>query len=113
MQYAHSTSCALRNGPRPEGTEAAHECGHPPCISGAHLNWKTPKGNAADRAKHGTLKDVRRSQPGERNKAHKLTEAEALELRAGSESSELVGPLYGVSGSTVRRIRRGESWKHL
>lgn len=46
--------------------------------------------------------------PGDNSR--KLTEKQVRQIRASKEPSEKVSKFFGVSGKTVRKIRRSESW---
>lgn len=47
--YAHQVMCELVHGPRPDGLEVRHLCGHYPCVNPAHLVWDTHAENCLDR----------------------------------------------------------------
>lgn len=111
MRYAHSESCRLRRGTRPTGKEAAHHCGNRRCINGAHLFWKTPKQNAADKHRHGT--DERPDIRGELSPFAVLTATDVDEIRNSPLSSRQIAPLYGVSHGHVRALRRRRKWRHI
>ena len=49
----------------------------------------------------------------ERSRTTKLTTAQAEQIRGSAQSGPELAALFGVSRSTVNKIRRGESWKHL
>jgi hypothetical protein len=110
MIYGHSEICRHHRGERPCGTEAAHACGRRNCINKRHLDWKTPKANCADKLRHGTNCHPNRSQKGEKNPAAKISPIDVEAIRASTTPSETLAPLYGLSGSHIRRIRRGEAW---
>lgn len=56
---AHIIACAIgNNNVRPEGLEAAHQCGNSLCVESAHLKFKTPKDNAEDKIEHGTTNSM-------------------------------------------------------
>lgn len=108
----HRVMCVLAHGPSPEGkTHAAHNCGkgHFGCVNPRHIEWKTPKENTADKFIHGTIA------LGEESHLAKLKDQDVLAI---------VGPLrhlgcnklaakFGVSNTTIKLIRRGETWSWL
>lgn len=112
QEYAHRIMCSLAHGPPPTPKhEAAHSCGNGPegCVNPRHLRWDTAKGNAADRAIHGT------ENCGERNGQAVLTPEDVREIKScgGLEPQWVTAQRYGVSRQTVSDIRRGKRWAHL
>jgi hypothetical protein len=72
-----------------------------------NLRWATGAENLADRERHGTeLK-------GGRNGRAKLTEQDVAAILASPVSDAILGREFGVSGTQINRIRKGESWSHL
>lgn len=94
--------CETFHGPRPPGAQAAHGDGDPSNNAADNLSWKTPKGNAADRVRHGT-------------NGHKLDAETVLAVRAVDRRipSPRVADEAGVTPGMVRHIRRGHSWSGL
>lgn len=70
-----------------------------------NLAHGTQSENMADRRRHGT------HYFGERNPAAKLTADQVEAIQADTRTESAVGVDYGVSRSTIGRIRRGESWR--
>lgn len=108
----HQLACLAWHGPRPPGMWAAHgPCHNRACWNGAHVSWKTPQGNHADRYRDGT------SDEGEKNSQAKLTTEEVLQIRAdylhGGITQRELGEAYGVSQTHVSDIVRGKVWAHL
>ena len=102
--------CEHEHGPPPTPKhEAAHSCGkgHEGCVSRKHLEWKTPKENAADKLLHGT------SRRGECNSATKLTEAQVLRIRASTKLQRELAEEYGITRSAVSGIRLRNRWGWL
>lgn len=102
--------CEERHGPPPSPAhQAAHSCGkgEQGCVTRNHLDWKTPKGNAADKANHGT------ESRGERHGSSKLTEAAVREIRASNETLPVLASRFGVSQSNVSMVRNGKTWAWL
>jgi len=97
-------------GPCPPGMEAAHGDGDKFNNNLDNLRWATKTENQADRVTHGT--DCR----GERHGAHKLTEADVVEiirLVHSGRNPAVVGRQYGIARTTASRIARGKTWKHI
>lgn len=104
--------CEIVNGAPPSSRhQAAHSCGkgHLGCCAPKHLRWATPKENAQDREKHGTV--LR----GEYHPGTTLSEAEVMEIRAlkGHFSQSRLGKKFGVSRVAIGQIHRGERWGWL
>lgn len=111
-QFSHRVVCEGRHGPPPTPKHhAAHSCGkgHLGCVNPHHLEWKLPVENNADKTAHGTINR------GVRNGVSKLTEAEALQIKAlgGVETQQALADRFGVSRSTVSDIQRGRRWAWL
>ena len=104
--------CFDRHG-RPDNKDmhAAHTCGngHLGCVSPAHLFWKTASQNEADKVLHGT------AQQGGRHWCAKLTDEDILAIRAVQDfrSRKELAKAYGVSETTIYRILRRKTWRHL
>jgi len=110
VRYAHHIACEHRNGPRPDGLHAAHECGNRGCVNPRHLSWKTISANQMDRVRHGT------SNRGERSPVHKLTESEVWVIQGMfrfPNTDAGIAREFGVGTEAVRRIRIGTRWEWL
>jgi DNA invertase Pin-like site-specific DNA recombinase len=94
-------------GPCPVGMEACHNNGDPSDNRLSNLRWDTNAGNKADMVRHGT------APLGERNPLAALTDAEVRGMRqlmASGATQEAIAEAYGVSGTTVTRIKRSHGW---
>lgn len=97
--------------PRPTGMQVAHNDGNRSnnCLS--NLRWDTPKGNTADKHRHGT------HQSGERHGMHILREPDIHEidqLRDGGETFVGIAKRFGLANSSVaRRAYCRIAWKHV
>lgn len=88
-------------GPRKKGQESRHLNGDSHDDRLKNLKWGTPKENADDRIKHGTM-------------TSKITEEQARYILAhGQSSARELAELFGVSRSTVYAVRNGKTWSHL
>jgi hypothetical protein len=89
------------NGPIPEGKVVRHSCDNPRCINPKHLLLGTFDDNMKDRAERGL---------GCRGEAHhwtRLTDDQVDSIRASDLSQPALAKEYGVSQSTISRIRGG------
>jgi len=106
---AHRHMCALVNGaPAHQKMQAAHTCGmgHLGCVNPKHLRWATARENHADKYSHGTANN------GANNGTAKLSWQQADEIRKaeGVVMATELAKHYGIAGSTVYRIWRGQSY---
>jgi hypothetical protein len=104
--------CEHFKGPPPTPQhEAAHSCGNGNggCVAKKHLRWATSVENKADKIGHGT------TNRGERQGAHKLTEADVRQIRSmcGSFSQSEIAKQFGIDQSTVSDIHRRKRWGWL
>ena len=88
---------------------ACHSCHNRKCCNPDHLYEGTHKQNQEDKADVGSMK-------GSRNKAAKITEVEAEEIKlalseglTGKDLSEK----YGITEGSVNKLKYGETWGHV
>lgn len=103
----HVVACTARNGPRPDGMDAAHTCGVKLCFNPDHLSWKTRKENEADKILHGT------SQHGERNTQARLSVADIAAIRSSTLLQRELADMYGVRQGTISRIINQKRWAQV
>lgn len=101
---AHRLSYELHCGPIPEGMIVCHKCDNPGCVNPDHLFIGTHKDNAQDALRK------KRHYLGEKNGRSKLTEHQAAQIKTSSQTGQELAKIYGVTKSTINRIKRGESW---
>lgn len=106
-QYVHRVSWALENGRVPDGMCVCHRCDVPRCVNPAHLFLGTLADNNADMRAKGRARYV--SLRGEASPTSKLSDDDRARIRAipASVSGELVAAEFGISRTTVSRLRRG------
>lgn len=92
-------------GPRPEGQEGRHLDDDSGNNAVENLAWGTRSENIADRLRNG------RHLVGEASPSAVLTSGAVAAIRRDPRSSRAVGAAYGVSHTTVQKIRRGEKWR--
>lgn len=106
-KYAHRLAYEQAHGPIPEGMEVRHRCDTPPCVNPEHLEVGTHAENMADKTRRG------KDPVGERNPMVKLSEADARAIRSSGESGPVLAARYGVTRTTINRIKKGTQWRHL
>lgn len=88
-----------------------HRCGNGGCCNPNHLYEGTPKDNAQDRIRHGTVAR------GEKAGRAKLTEQQAVEIKFLTMESDVnysaIGRQYGVGSNAIIAIAKGKTWKHI
>ena len=109
--YAHRQMLILAQPTSDTTLHACHRCDVPSCINPDHLFWGTQADNIRDAKTKGRISAPPVSSPG--MKSYKLSEEQAREIRASTGSTKIVAARYGVSTQTVRRVRSGDSWRHL
>lgn len=92
--------------PRPKGADGCHNDGTRDNNHLHNLRWDTRRGNQSDRHRHGT------AHVGERHPNARLTweDVRAIREDASGRSMSALGRAFGVSGSTISRVRSGEIW---
>lgn len=98
VKFTHRLALERKIGSCPDGMEAAHTCGNSRCMNYRHLRWDTPKGNAADKRRHGTHAPPRR-------RYHQITEDDRETILTSSDSNSALARLIGCSRATIVRIK--------
>lgn len=89
------------------GLHAMHSCDNPPCCNPKHLREGTTQQNTQEAVARG------RMQRGEERSQHVLSVEEVRDIRRSPLSSREAAVAFGVHDGTVRKIRRGERWRHV
>lgn len=105
---AHRFSYLYHYGPIDNGAVICHKCDNPGCVNPDHLFVGTTKENCQDMLSKGRDKIV-----GSRNNKAKLTEDEIIEIRESNISYVILAGYYGVSVSTIKKIKSRTSWRHV
>lgn len=105
----HSLVAEAFFGPRPEGFDVAHWNGNRLDNRVGNLRYTTRRGNHADKRRHGT------NAAGSRIAQAKLTEDQIPSIRALEDRSTMsrVARKFGVSPTTILRVWRRETWRHV
>ena len=98
----------LTFGPIPDGMFVLHKCDNPPCCNPDHLWIGTNTDNVKDMDVKGRRRTVARH--GEACGASKLKLFQVMEIRSSSKSSRVLAREYGVTKSTILRIRCSKTW---
>jgi hypothetical protein len=106
-RYAHRVSYELAEGPIPAGQCVCHTCDVRICVNPAHLFLGTRTENNADMFRK------KRNAVGTRHPRAKITEDDVRAIRASSEHNGAAAARYGISDSSVSRIRLRQSWAHV
>jgi hypothetical protein len=101
--------CERLNGPPPINVHAGHTCGRGQhgCVSGAHLEWQTPRQNTDDRGQRGA------TARGERSGRSKLTESQINEIRKSDETGTALAKKYKVSHTQIYNVKNRKRWTHV
>jgi len=95
-------------GPRPPGAEVCHNDGSRDRNHLGNLRYDTPKGNSADKKRHGTHRF------GDTAAYRKVSEADIPAIRASRHIPQRVlADRYGCTYSNISAIQRGKSWRHV
>jgi len=105
---AHKFSARLHFGEIPKGMCVCHFCDNQWCSNPKHLFFGTQQDNIADKL------SKNRQAKGEQQGLSKLTEEQIAEIRSrANESYRTLCQEFGLVPSTVYRIWRNQSWKHI
>lgn len=105
---AHRFSFIHHYGHIEDGVVICHKCDNPGCVNPDHLFAGTTKENCQDMLSKGRDKMV-----GSRNNKAKLTEENIIEIRQSKQSYMSIADYYGVSVSTIKRIKSRTLWRHV
>lgn len=104
---AHRYAYERANGPIPDGMLIRHTCDNPPCVNPQHLLTGRHADNVADAVSRN------RQNRGEAVNTAKLTEGQVREIRKSGLPTKVLSARYGVSDTTVVRIRSRKVWAWL
>lgn len=115
MVYAPRIACQLRHGdpPTPD-LIARHSCDNPGCNNPHHLSWGTDSQNKRDFWQRGDTNKILSSIPkGEDNGQSRLTEHDVRVIQELLGNQYALAVAFGVSQSTISRIKNRKTWRHL
>lgn len=106
-QRAHRLFYKLLIGAIPDGVFVCHRCDVPCCVNPAHLFLGSQKDNMADAAAKG------RTAKGMMHGQSKLNSEDVLKIRSSFETQEELALRFGVTRTTIGRIRNRKLWRDL
>ena len=126
LMLAHRWAWERVRGPIPKGMILCHHCDNPSCLNPTHLYVGTHADNMRDmkeRRRYFAARQPERCREvgrasglrnnwsgGERNPKAKLSAEQAAVIRASGQPTRELVSQFGVSPTTVQRIRRGAQW---
>lgn len=103
---AHRVAMILTTGEEKKGVDVLHRCDNPPCVEPTHLRWGTNAENMADRLEREGYLTCKKLTPRD--------VAEIKDLLVNTKFSQrAIAEWYGVSGSSIGLIARGETWGYI
>lgn len=102
--YIHRAVAETFFGQILEGMHVCHQDGDPTNNHVTNLRVDSVKGNHSDKIKHGTRNW------GARNGQARLTPEDVIQIRQSAATEEVLASEFGVTRTTIGRIRRGEAW---
>ena len=112
LVVAHRAAWAAINGSVPEDKAVCHTCDNPCCVRPDHLFLGTQAENMQDAARKGRTGKAK----GETDGMAKLCRHCVKRIReefANGESGVRIAARYGVYFTTVYKVVRRETWKHV
>ena len=106
----HELVCLAFNGPRPDGMQVRHLDGSKDNYRPENLCWGTPRENAQDRYRHGTVL-LGCDHPLSKLNATKVRKIRALIISGVGNTA--IGRRFKVSRTTIRNIRLNKIWRQI
>ena len=100
---AHRISYELHVAKIPSGLLMCHTCDVTSCVNPNHLYAGTDSDNSKDKYRRGRAPSTR----GELNGRASLTNEQVVEIKGSLLSSRKIATAYGVSKTTITRVRAG------
>ena len=107
--HAHRVAYLMFVGEITDGLSVLHKCDVRNCVRPSHLFLGTQIENIADMVEKGRQSGA----IGERNHFVRLTEEQAMAIKADTRKPYVIAAEYGLDYSHVWRIKTGRSWKQL
>jgi hypothetical protein len=106
---AHRFSWELHNGTIPTGMVVCHKCDTPSCVNPDHLFIGSQRDNIADMIR----KDRRRPDVFGKQVTVKLSANDVMQIRSSPEIGFRIAKKFGVSKTTIYKIRKNETWRQI
>lgn len=119
VRYAHVVALEVELGrPLAAGEWACHGCDNPRCcrVGLGHIYLGDAQSNTADmvrRRRHPSWTRPECLSRGVNHGKSKLTDEAVRDIRSSPRRTRLLMAKYGVSKSTIKSVRRGETWRHV
>ncbi len=107
QELVHRLVLLSFSGECPKGNQACHGNGIRSDNRLENLRWDTVKANHRDQKMHGT-KAI-----GARSKNAKITDFDAAVIKHSTGASRKIGINFGISKSSVLRIKNSQTWTHI
>lgn len=105
----HRASWLIFRGPLTSEEHVLHRCDVRNCVNPDHLFLGDQHTNVLDMHRKGRAAPKKGSLHGRA----KVTEEQAIAIRADNRSQSVIAQAYGIGQSSVSRIKRGENWTHV
>ncbi len=113
----HKASYVIHKGPVPQFMHVCHTCDNRRCTNPDHLWIGTHKENNDDKMRKGRANcPAPPLKVGSENGSAKLDEIKVKQIKIlikNGRSSYSIGKEFGVSKTTIRRIKNGINWSHV
>lgn len=109
LSKAHRLSLAISGVDVSASPVIRHKCDNPECVNPSHLLRGTHADNMRDKVERGRSPGF----SGENNPSAKLTDEQALEIRASDEKGRVLAARYGISEAQVSKVRLGKTFKGI
>ena len=111
-EATHRMSYTLFNGTIPKGLLVCHKCDNPSCINPEHLFVGTDLDNSKDKIKKGRQFVLK----GENVSNSILTNTKVMQIRSLCKDGltlKEISEMFGVSITTIHRVKIRKTWKHI